>query len=34
MNNIKILKLNSLDASVSLSSDKSSFTYVLNNDVL
>ena len=34
MNNIKILKLNSLDASVSLSSDKSSFTYVLNNETI
>ena len=31
MNNIKLLKLNSLDSTVSLSTDKSSFTYVLNN---
>jgi hypothetical protein len=34
MNNIKILKLNSLDSTVSLSTDKSSFTYVLNNETI
>ena len=34
MNNIKILKLNSLDPTVSLSTDKSSFTYVLNNETI
>ena len=34
MNNIKILKLNSLDPTVSLSTDKSSFTYILNNETI
>ena len=34
MNNIKILKLCSLDSTVSLSTDKSSFTYVLNNETI
>ena len=34
MNNIKILKLCSLDSTLSLSTDKSSFTYVLNNETI
>jgi len=34
MSNIRILKLNSLDSTVSLSSDKSSFTYILNNETI
>lgn len=34
MNNIKILKLCSLDSTVSLSTDKSSFTYILNNETI
>ncbi len=34
MNNIKILKLCSLDNTVSLSTDKSSFTYILNNETI
>lgn len=34
MSNIRILKLNSLDSTVVLSSDKSSFTYILNNETI